>query len=145
MTAVAFRSFVKEGNHKAAIINAACSSVGKMFSRIMKEEKIPLIHIVRKDEQVQELKEMGVNHILNSSDPNYQKDLKALAAKLKATIFFDAVGGEEMWQIVKNMPMNSQIHLYGHLSNRKTDHVDPSHLIFTNKQIKGYYLAFWVR
>lgn len=40
------------------------------------------------------IKKVGAEHILNSSDPDFLPKLTELAAKLNATICFEAVGGE---------------------------------------------------
>lgn len=49
-TAIAFSEITVKGKHKAGIVNAACSAVGKMYSKMMDEKNIPVIHIVRKQE-----------------------------------------------------------------------------------------------
>jgi NADPH:quinone reductase len=55
---------------------------------------MPLINIVRKEEQVKILKELGAEHVLNSSEPNFWENLGELAKKLRATVCFEAIGGK---------------------------------------------------
>jgi NADPH2:quinone reductase len=38
---------------------------------LAREENLPLINIVRKEEQVKLLKDMGAEHVLNSSDEGF--------------------------------------------------------------------------
>lgn len=54
---------------------------------------MPLINIVRKEEQVKILKDMGAKHVLNSTDTDFNEQLKTLAKKLRATVCFEAIGG----------------------------------------------------
>lgn len=48
----------KQGRHKALIHTAAASSLGKMLLRLALNERIPLICIVRREEQEQKLRGM---------------------------------------------------------------------------------------
>jgi NADPH2:quinone reductase len=145
LTSFAFLEFMQKGKHKACVLSAAVSSVGKMIYRMLTLKGYDVICVVRRDDQAESAKTMGAKHILNSEHPNFEKDLKTLASKLKATCYFDAIGGDLMWTIFKNMPAFSECHMFGHLSNKPTNKVDASHLIFTNKVIKGFYLGIWIR
>jgi len=143
ITVIAFTKYMKE--HKAAVQTAAASSVGKMFFRMMQLEGKEVINIVRREDQAETMRSLGAKYVLNSNEPDFEKKLKALCIQLNATCFFDALGGDMMWTVLKAMPMFSICHLYGHLSISPTNKVDASHIIFTQKQIKPFYLAFWVR
>lgn len=143
MTVMAFAGYMKD--HKAAVQTAAASAVGRMFFRLMQLEGKEVINIVRREDQAETMRKLGAKYILNSNEPDFDKKLKALSAQLEATIFFDAVGGDLHWVVLKAMPMFSICYLYGHLSISPTNKVDASHIIFTQKQIRPFYLAFWVR
>jgi len=145
LTVLAFTTYMKEQKHKAAVQTAACSAVGKMFFKMMQREGKEVINIVRRDEQVEMMKSLGAKYILNSNDPDFSKKLKTLCTELNATCFFDAVGGDLTWTVIKAMPMFSVCYIYGHLSVGQTNHVDASHLIFAQKSIRPFYLAFFVR
>jgi len=61
----------------------------------MRENNIPLINIVRREEQVQFLKkEYQVEYVLNSSDPKFDDDLYELSKKLDANVAMECVAGE---------------------------------------------------
>ena len=81
--------------HRALVNNAAASSLGKMLVRLAKSRGIPLINIVRKDDQADALKALGAVYVLNSNSENFAEELKALAAELNATLILDAVGGSQ--------------------------------------------------
>jgi hypothetical protein len=42
-----------------------------MIVRLAQEERIPLINIVRKEEQAKILKDLGSEIVLNSNDPDF--------------------------------------------------------------------------
>ena len=50
------------------MITAAASALGKMMNRYFPKEGIEVINIVRRQEQVELLKEEGAKYVLNSSD-----------------------------------------------------------------------------
>jgi len=56
LTALAMLDKTKTGGHKAIIHTAAASSLGRMLNRIFAPEEIPIINVVRKEEQVEILK-----------------------------------------------------------------------------------------
>ena len=92
-TAWALLSLVKKGRHKAAIQNASAGEVGSMMRYLARQQGIPLINIVRSEDQVEYLRKAGERYVVNSSDSQYQHQLESLCHKLHATIAFDAVAG----------------------------------------------------
>lgn len=56
LTALAMLEKAKDGGHKAIIHTAAASSLGRMLNRIFIPEGIPIINIVRREEQIEILK-----------------------------------------------------------------------------------------
>lgn len=93
LTALGFAETVRAEGHRAAIQTAAASNLGQMFQRICKADGVPLINIVRSEEQVALLRSQGAAHVLNSRDERFFEDLTDLAAETGATIVFDAIGG----------------------------------------------------
>ena len=87
-----------------------------MIVKLCKDENLPIINIVRRTEQVDLLKELGAEHILNSSEPDFLEKLGDLAKSLKATVCFEAVAGELTGQVLSKMPFKSICYLYGLLS-----------------------------
>lgn len=142
LTALAFIDIAKQGKHKCIVNNAAASVLGRMLVKLCNSEGIELINIVRREEQVETLKGIGAKHILNSSTANYEIELKELAHQLNATLFFDAVGGDETSKYVENSPFGSKIVLYANLSSKNIE-VAPRSLLQANKSIDGFYLGLW--
>jgi NADPH:quinone reductase len=82
-------NFAKKNNHKAIINDAACSALGKILVKYCKKIDLPLINIVRRKEQVEILKELEAEYVLDSSTETFEADLLEIAQKLEATGFFD--------------------------------------------------------
>ena len=93
LTALAFIETMKMENHTAIVNTAAASNLGQMLVKICKDDGIPLVNIVRKDEQVAVLKALGAEYVVNTSEASFTKDLVAALIATGATLAFDATGG----------------------------------------------------
>ena len=93
LTALAFIETMKMENHTAIVHTAAASNLGQMLVKICKDDDIPLVNIVRKQEQVDLLKDIGAEHICNTSDPDFMESLVSALVATSATLGFDATGG----------------------------------------------------
>ena len=140
MTAYAMFEEGRKKGHTAFVHTAAASALGKMIHNLGKKFEVPVIHIVRKSEQVDQLKNEGREFVLNSSDEKFQKELFKLSKKLNATYCLDAVGGEVASKIFATLPYGSELVSYGNLSEKQID-VEPGIFIFQNKKISGFWLS----
>jgi len=128
---------MKMENHTAIINTAAASNLGQMLIKVCQADGIPLISIVRRQEQVDQLKAIGAEHVLNSSDDDFRSNLIEAINKTGATLAFDAIGGGTMagqlldameQSILNNTETYSvygsntrkQVYIYGGLSQEPT-------------------------
>jgi NADPH2:quinone reductase len=93
LTALAFVETMKMENHTALVHTAAASNLGQMLVKICKSDGIPLVNIVRKQEQVDLLKSLGAEYVCNTSDESFMDDLVTALVETGATLGFDATGG----------------------------------------------------
>ncbi len=143
-TAWALLTLVKKGGHKAAIQNASAGDVGSMMRYLARQQGIPLINIVRSEEQAEYLHKMGERYVVNSSDSEYRNQLQSLCHKLQATIGFDAVAGESSQELLSAMPVCSELIVYGKLSD-KNSQLDVFEIIVGRKQrLSGFNLYHWI-
>ncbi len=144
LTALGLMERIRRGGHAAAVQNAAVSQVGLMMVRLCRRAGVPLVHIVRRQEQAEILREMGEAHVLDSSVSGFENELRALARRLGATMAFDAVAGEMTGKLVDCLPAGSTVVVYGALSAEKCGAIDPIALIFARKRIEAFYLGDWL-
>ena len=93
LTALGFTETMKLENHSALVHTAAASNLGQMLVKICLSDDIPLVNIVRKEEHVELLKNLGAKYICNTSDENFMKNLIDCLVETGATLGFDATGG----------------------------------------------------
>ena len=141
LTALAFFDIVKEGNHRALINNAAASALGRMVELLGKKRGIPVINNVRNQKQLEMLKSMGSEYVLNSSDPSFIEDLSILSYKLEATILFDSVCSSQLSEIIGVLSEGSRVIIYGNLTGVDFIIINPRDLIDRDITISGFYLG----
>ena len=93
LTALGFVETVRREGHSAMIVTAAASNLGQMLVPLCKAEGMPLICIVRREEQVEMLRGLGASHVVISSAPDFEDRLLDAVIETGATIAFDALGG----------------------------------------------------
>jgi len=140
LTAMALLQLARKGKHRAIVHNAAASSLGKMLVRLTAGEGLPLISIVRRQEHVNELKDMGARLVLNSEDKNFSEQLHKLSHDHGATFFLDAVTGPQSGRLLEAAPRGSTLVAYARLSGEAIS-CDPASLIKEEKQITGFQLG----
>lgn len=132
LTALGMVTTMRRERHKALVHTAAASNLGQMLQKLCMAEGIPLVNIVRSGEQAAILKGIGAQHVLDSTSPDFQKQLVAALGETGATLAFDAIGGGplagqilaamEAALVAKNpptgpygSPVQKQVYIYGRL------------------------------
>lgn len=82
----------KEG-YEALVHTAAASNLGQMLVKLTAAEGIALVNIVRSAEQAALLRSIGATHVVDSTAPDFVKDLTAAIKETGAFLAFDAIGG----------------------------------------------------
>jgi NADPH:quinone reductase-like Zn-dependent oxidoreductase len=132
LTALGMVDTKRMEGHTALIHTAAASGLGQMLNKICIAENVPLVNIVRSQEQVDILTEIGAKYICNSSSDSFKKDLLKAIDETGATLAFDAIGGGELVSDILTAmervgskdavgfntygsPSNKQVYIYGGL------------------------------
>ena len=93
LTALGMVETMKAEGFSALCHTAAASNLGQMLQKICVNDDIELVNVVRKQEQIEVMKNVGAQHICNSSDDSFMNDLTDAIASTSAYIAFDATGG----------------------------------------------------
>lgn len=96
LTALSMIEVLRREKHTALVHTAAASNLGQMLVKICRAEGVPLVNIVRSAQQVELLRGLGAEHVLDSSAPEFQRDLIEVMKKTGATLAFDAIGGGKL-------------------------------------------------
>jgi len=145
LTAMGFIDTVRRGRQRAMVHTAGASQLGRMLLVMAGDAGIPLVNVVRRAAQVELLRSLGAEHVLNSSDDDFGEQLREECARLGATIAFDAIGGSMTGTVLNAMPAGSTVHVYGALSEELCSGIDPIGLLFHQKCVSGFFLSDWLR
>jgi NADPH:quinone reductase len=96
LTALGMVETMRREGHSALVHTAAASNLGQMLNRICLQDKIGLVNIVRKQEQVDLLKAQGAKFVCNTESPGFMAELTEAIAATGATMGFDAIGGGQL-------------------------------------------------
>ncbi|MBD3648510.1 MAG: zinc-binding dehydrogenase [Pseudomonadales bacterium] len=96
LTALGMVETMKMEGHTALVHTAAASNLGQMLVKICKDDGVPLVNIVRKQEHVDLLKGIGADYVCNSSDDDFTSQLTDALEASGATLAFDATGGGKL-------------------------------------------------
>jgi NADPH2:quinone reductase len=143
LTALAMFEIAKRGKHRAMVSTAAASALGGMLLRLGKRHQISIIHIVRRQMQVDVIRGRGGEHILNSSGPDFVEQLRTAANQLRATLLLDAIGDGMTQQLVDAAPFGSTILLYSRLSQQNSV-IDPFTALVKGLHFDGWFLSNWL-
>ena len=141
LTAIEFFKIIKEKDHKGLINNAAASALGRMIEILGKKYGIPVINIVRRQEQADRLKAMGSENVIISTDPSFTGKLADLSSMLRATILFDSVCDTNLKDMISVLPGGSHVVIYGNLAQAEEIRINPRSLIDNDVSISGFYLG----
>jgi len=96
LTALGMLETARREGHKGLVHTAAASNLGQILNRVCLTDGVPLVNIVRSEEQVQIIKELGAGHVVSSARSSFKDDLVAALKVTGATLAFDAVGGGKL-------------------------------------------------
>lgn len=143
-SAMAMVKIAKQHKSKAIVQTAGASALGRILVKLGKEHGIAVISVVRKNEHDQLLREIGGQHIVNSSSAAFEEGLRRKAHELGATVCFDAVGGDLTGTVLSALPDGSTLFQYGLLGGSTTT-INADDLVFRRKRITGFWASDWVK
>lgn len=138
LTALSMTEVMRREGHTALVHTAAASNLGQMLQKICTKDGIGLVNIVRSQEQVEILKGLGAQHVLDSTAADFMDRLIEALDATGATLAFDAIGGGKLAsQILSAMEIvasrkageysrygssvHKQVYIYGGLDTRPTE------------------------
>lgn len=144
LSALAMFEIARQGRHRALVSTAAASALGGMILSLGKRLNLPVIHVVRRQAQVDLVRRRGGEHVLNSSDADFAEQLRTQAHDLRATLWLDAIGGRLTQQLADAAPFGSTILLYSRLSGQDSV-IDARTALIKDLKFEGWFLANYLR
>jgi len=123
------------------ILTAAGSTLGRIAIQVAKSIGIRTICIVRRDKQIEELKRIGADFVINSENGDFLAQINKIAPK-GVPYLIDAVGGKVGTMLIKALCQGGVALVIGVLGG--TAYAPPVvDILFKNLSIKGFWLVTW--
>ncbi|MBO6901433.1 MAG: zinc-binding dehydrogenase [Rhizobiaceae bacterium] len=145
LTALAMFGIVKDAGEKAFIVTAGASQLCKLIIAVAREEGYRPIAIVRRDDQIELLKQHGAAHVLNATEAGFARQMAAVCKEENPRILLDAVSGPVASTVFHAMGKGARWVVYGRLDASDTVIREPGQFIFMDKKIEGFWLTQWMR
>lgn len=142
-TAWAHLAIAQQAHARAIVQTAAASALGRMVVRLAQRRDVHVINIVRSEAQVETLRTLGAEYVLNSESPEFGEQLRERCRQLSTRLAFDAVAGSMTERLLKAMAPGSRVVVYGALSGSPIQ-LNPGEVIFNQQRIEGFYLSRWI-
>jgi NADPH:quinone reductase len=123
---------------------AAGSTLGRVVLQLAALRGFKTINVVRRREQVEELKALGADEVICTADEDLVERVKEITGRQGLTKAIDAVGGETGGAVVRALGRGGVMLVYGLLSMEPMP-VDSGRMIFTSMTIRGFWLGEWFR
>jgi len=124
--------------------SAAGSSLGKMMIKLGKRDGFKTLNVVRRREAIDELKALGGDAVISSSDGPIDEQVRAITGGQGVQYAIDPVGGETGAQVFKSLGSEAHMLVYGLLSNEPIS-FDPRAMIAGKRVIEGFWLGYWMQ
>lgn len=96
LTSLAMTEVMRAEGHTALVHTAAASNLGQMLVRICAADGVKLVNVVRSPQQAALLRDLGAEHVVDTSAAGFAEALTDAIAATGATLAFDAIGGGEL-------------------------------------------------
>lgn len=123
---------------------AAGSTLGRVVLQIARLRGFKTINVVRRREQVEELRTLGADEVICTEDEDIVERVKEITGKAGLTKAIDAVGGKTGTAVFQALGRGGVMLVYGVLSLEPMP-VDGGRMIFNTATIRGFWLSEWLR
>lgn len=124
--------------------NAANSGVGRCVIQIANALGLRGVHFVRRRELIEELRELGAEHVFVDDESGKAEAMELLSLwGKKASLALNAVGGESAMRQFDFLAEGSVQVTYGAMSRRPVT-VPNKFLIFRDISCRGFWLSRWL-
>jgi NADPH:quinone reductase-like Zn-dependent oxidoreductase len=140
-----FIEVISKSKSKSIIQDTSSSSLGKMITKICLKNGIKIINIVRKEENIKLLEEIGSTFNLNSSDKNFLQNLEKFVQEINPDVYITYQGGNFPSRVFDKMPFDSKMVSCGNINNENLHGFSTTDFIFKGKSIEGFQILNYIK
>ena len=124
--------------------SAAGSQLGRMIIRLARHDGIKTINVVRRREAIDELKALGGDAVISSSDGPIEEQVRRIVGADGVKFALDPVGGDTGTGVFQSLAADGRMLVYGTLSQEPL-RIDPRLMIAGKRVVEGFWLGHWMQ
>jgi NADPH:quinone reductase-like Zn-dependent oxidoreductase len=124
--------------------SAAGSALGRMIIKLGRHDGFKTLGVVRRREAVDELKALGADAVIASSDGPIDEQVRRVTGADGVKYALDPVGGETGTGVFRSLAAEGRLLVYGTLSGEPLS-IDPRRMIAAKLVVEGFWLGHWMR
>jgi NADPH:quinone reductase-like Zn-dependent oxidoreductase len=124
--------------------SAAGSQLGRMIIRLARHDGIKTINVVRRREAIDELKALGGDAVISSSDGPIEDQVRRIVGADGVKFALDPVGGDTGTGVFQSLAAEGRMLVYGTLSQEPL-RIDPRLMIAGKRVVEGFWLGHWMK
>ncbi len=122
--------------------SAAGSTLGRMIIKLGQHDGFRTINVVRRPEAIDELKRLGADAVISSSDGPIGEQVRAIVGKQGVLHAIDPVGGATGTGVFDSLGDDGRMLVYGTLDYKPLE-IDTRRMIAAKRVVEGFYLGHW--
>ncbi len=140
LSAMALLRTYKVESGQLLIQNTANGAVGKTLAVLAKQDGIRVIHLVRNDNGVRELEELGITDVVSTAAEGWKKKVRSLAGDAKILYGIDSIGGKPAGDLLSVLSDDGTLVVFGSMSGEPIE-IDSGEIIFRRKRVDGFWMT----
>ncbi|ANA39691.1 zinc-binding dehydrogenase [Geobacter anodireducens] len=120
------------------IQNAAGGAIGKALSALAKEHGVKTISLVRSEASEKELKALGIENVVSTSNQNWPQYVRDLTGKISISYAIDSIGGAASQALLSVLGENGLLISFGSMSGEPM-HIPAGDIAFKQITVKGFW------
>ena len=126
--------------------SAAGGELGRMIIRLAKHDGIRTINVVRRRESVPELKRLGADAVVVSTEGPIDEQVRRVVGQRGVNYAIDPVVGETGTEMFQALSEDGHMLVYGSLSGEPIRvGADPRYILSGRRMLEVYWLGYWLR
>ena len=138
LSALMLIEFLELTSGQWVIHNAANGAVGKSLAMLAAARGINTLNVVRSGDAIKELEALGIKHNINTSDDDWKDQVKDILGDEKISAAVDSIGGDSSNDLLALLGHGGTLASFGIMSGKPMV-LDPTHIIFKQATIKGFW------
>lgn len=125
--------------------SAATSELGRMIIRLARRDGIRTINVVRRQEAVAELNDLGADAVIVSSDGPIDDQVHDTLGPEGVSYAIDPVAGQTGTEVFRSLSENGRMLVYGSLTNEPIKVGEDARFTLSGRRtLEVYWLGYWL-